>query len=242
MAETPPGKFTLFYTPVHEFIHKVLIAAHEAGLWNRLEMVPIFPRREGYGLGAINPLAKVPTLALADGKVLYGSQTICEVFDSFNTTAPLFPKSGDARWDAVTRLCLADITFELAIKVGYEPQEAHPRADVVEWNWPKIIRALDTMEADAGRLKDFDIGQAATLHALSYLHWHVSDKELMPPVPPRFDWRVGRPKLTAWWDRVIQRPSVQSHFRKPYVGDTSAENAQRKIADVIARQKRSGLR
>jgi glutathione S-transferase len=237
MVAPDASKFTLFYTPVHEFVHKYLVTAHEAGIWDRLEVVPIYPRREGYGLGAINPLAKVPTLAVPDGKTLFGSQTICEFFDSFNTSAPLYPARGPARWDALTRLSLGDITFELAIKVGYEPQEAHPRADVVEWNWPKIIRALDAMDADAHKWTAFDIGQASVLQALSYLHWHVSDKELMAPIPPRFNWRVGRPNLTAWWDRVTQRPSVRSHFQKPYVGDTSAENAQRKIAEVVERRK-----
>ena len=125
MVAPDASKFTLFYTPVHEFVHKYLVTAHEAGIWDRLEVVPIYPRREGYGLGAINPLAKVPTLALPDGKTLFGSQTICEFFDSFNAAASLYPARGPARWDALTRLSLGDITFELAIKVGYEPQEAH---------------------------------------------------------------------------------------------------------------------
>ena len=33
----------LFYSPFHTFIHKVLVTAHEAGLWDQIEFVPTYP-------------------------------------------------------------------------------------------------------------------------------------------------------------------------------------------------------
>ena len=71
----------LFYSPIHGFIHKVLVVAHEAGLWDKLEFVPVYPVKDGYSISAINPLHKVPTLVLDDYTVLYGSQTIVEYLD-----------------------------------------------------------------------------------------------------------------------------------------------------------------
>lgn len=230
----PPDKILVFYTPAHGFIHKILIAAFEAGIWDKLTFVPIYPRRDGYYINAINPLAKVPTIALPDGTVLYGSQTIVEYFDSFNTTSPLYPASGTARWDALRRLGLADITFDVTTRVCYEHTLKTPNAEVVEWNWPKLVRALDQMDKDAASLTGFDIGQAATLHAVSYLEWHMTNTVgLLPPVPKAYDWRIGRPALKAWWDKAIQRPSVQNHFQKTYVGDTSVEYAQAAIQHVL---------
>ena len=93
------------------------------------------------------------------------------------------------------------------------------------------------MEHDAARLKGFDVGQAATLHALSYLNRQLG-KGLMPPVPTKYDWRKGRPKLTAWWNKALERPSVKSHFNQEYQGKDTAAFAQEQIADVLRMQGR----
>ena len=82
----------LFYSPFHTFIHKVLVTIHEAGLWNDVEFVAVFPFKDlngkdqgdNYSITAINPLDKVPTLALDNGQVVYGSQAIVECVDSMS--------------------------------------------------------------------------------------------------------------------------------------------------------------
>jgi glutathione S-transferase len=229
------GRMKLFYSPIHGFIHKVLVTAHEAGVWDRIDFVPIYPMRDGYSIAAINPLHKVPTLALADGTVLYGSQTIVEYLDSLSRRRRLFPRSGAARWDALRRLALADTTFESTVNLALEKGEVPMRESVFTWYWPKIERALDQMEVDAAAAKGFDIGHAATLHALSYLDRQLG-KGLPPPVPEGYDWRDGRPKLTAWWNKAVARPSVTAHFNKDYVGEDSAEFAQRHVAEVLRAQ------
>jgi glutathione S-transferase len=234
-SKSSAGKLKIFYSPIHDFIHKVLVVAHEAGLWNRLEFVPIWPMKDGYSVAAINPLHKVPSLALPDGTVLYGSQTVVEYLDSFNKKAPLYPKAGPARWNALTRLALADTMFEVTVNVALELNEKPQRPSVYAWFWPKIQRALNAMEADAGNWKKFDVGQASALHALSYLDRQLK-KNLPLPIPQGYNWRDGRPKLTAWWNKAIKRPSVQSHYKKDFQGEDSAEFAQQKVAEVLRAQ------
>ncbi|MBT5047593.1 MAG: glutathione S-transferase, partial [Rhodospirillaceae bacterium] len=64
----------LFYSPFHRFVHKVLVAIHETGLGDDVELVPTFPFRnadgewvEGqYDISMLNPLGKVPTLTADD--------------------------------------------------------------------------------------------------------------------------------------------------------------------------------
>jgi len=224
----------LFYSPIHGFIHKVLVVAHEAGLWDKIEFVPIYPMRDGYSIAAINPLHKVPALALKDGTVLYGSQTIVEFLD-FTGKKKLYPKPGPKRWDALRRLALADTVFEVTVNMALEKGENPVRPSVYTWYWPKVLRALDQMEIDAGKTKGFDVGHAATLHALSYLNRQLG-KGLMPPVPANYDWRKGRPKLTAWWTKALERPSVKSHFNKDYKGNDTAEFAQQQVAEVLRAQ------
>ena len=227
----------LFYSPIHGFIHKVLVVAHEVGVWDQLEFVPVYPVKDGYSIAAINPLHKVPTLALDDGTVLYGSQAVVEYLDSLSTTGQrLYPAEGPARWDAVRRLALADTLFEVTVVMALESLEQPPREMVFKWNWAKVVRAVDQMEEDAAKgFASFDIGQASALHGLSYLD-RQTRRGLHTPVPEGWDWRDGRPALTAWWEQVIQRPSVLSHLDIEYEGEDSAEFCQSKVAEVLRAQ------
>jgi len=239
----------LFYSPFHTFIHKVLVTLHEAGLWDDMTFVPVYPYRnrdgveqgDKYSIAAINPLDKVPTLTLDDGQVVFGSQAIVECLDSMNKSGQhLYPADSARRWEAISRLALADTMFETTVMMvmeGWHPKEEQ-RKPLFEWIWPKQIRGLDKLEAFARRgFNNFDIGQAAMLHALSYMDFRTRFYEAKDPLYPDYDWMDGRPNLKAWWDEAIQRPSVTCHWNKDYDGDDSAEFCQKQIQDVLELQK-----
>lgn len=229
----------LFYSPVHDFIHKSVVVAEEVGVWSMIEEVPVYPRRHGYSIAAINPLQKVPTLALADGTVLYGSQTIVEYLDSVSVNGiHVYPAAGLRRWSALRRLALADIFFDVIVRIGQERLPKEPGTHIVKWNWPKLLRALDQMDIDIATADDFDIGHIGTLQALTYLERQV-DMVLPSPAPKTFDWREGRPRLADWFERAIARPSVASHYKKPFAGEDSPEYCQAKIAEVLRAQGRT---
>jgi len=229
----------LFYTPIHAFIHKILVTAHEVGVWDQIEVVPVYPVRHGYSLGAINPLHKVPCIALEDGTMLYGSQTAVEYLDSISTTGHhLYPPEGPKRWNALRRLALGDTMFESTVIMALESSEKPPRNSVYSWYWPKIVRGLAQMEEDATKGFDsFDIGQASTLHALTYLD-RQTQRGLHPPVPTGYDWRDSHPNLKAWFNEAVQRPSVIAHFNKDFDGDDSPEYCQSKVAEVLRAQQK----
>ena len=237
----------LFYSPFHTFVHKVLVTAHECGHWSDLERIATFPFKnlngedqgDAYSLAAINPLDKVPTLALDSGQVVFGSQAICEYFDGTSKARRMYPEPGLKRWDAITRLAMSDTIFETTVQMVAEQWQAPE-----QWNmslfqslWPKYIRALDKLEQDATRgWDDFDVGHAAMLHAISYLGFRAEFYEAKDPVEPNFRWREGRPALSDWYDEAIQRPSVQSHFEKDFTDDDSAERCQQAVQSVLTRQ------
>lgn len=238
----------LFYSPFHSFIHKVLVTAHEAGLWDQIEFVPIYPykNRDGedqgdrYSIAKLNPLGKVPTLALTDGRVIYASQSIVEYLDANGTSGHrLYPPEGPDRWDAVTRLALCDTIFELTVMLvqeGWNPEEEQ-RIPYFEWIWPKLLRGLDRLEERTQQgYTQFDIGHAAALHALSYFDFRSRFYEAKDPLYPDYDWAEGRPNLKAWWNEASQRPSVTSHYQKDFEGDDSAEFCQAKVQEVLAAQ------
>ena len=239
-AIADPRFMRLFYSPFHSFVHKTLVVAHEAGLWETLTRVPTFPFRDlngrfvtgQYDMSKLAPLGKVPCLALEDGTVLYGSQTIVEFLDAQRVTNRLYPPDGAKRWDALRRLALGDTLFECAVQLSMEawlPEEARRRT-LYEWVWPKIVATLDEAERWAATNPDFDIGSAGLLQGVSYLGEEGSIEDLLHP---RYRWRDGRPALSDWYDVVIQRPSVKAHLNVDYDGDMSPENHQRHVQAVI---------
>jgi len=236
----------LFYSPFHKFIHKALVVAHEVGLWDQLQFVPTYPfnnlkgepQGDKYSIAAINPLGKVPTLALDDGTVIYGSQAIVEYLDSNSQNGQrLYPEPGPARWDNLTRLALGDTIFEVSVTISMEGglPEADQRLKTYQWIWPKLTRAFDALELRTAQGFDqFDIGQAAALQGISYLDYRSQVQA--DPVQPDYDWKVGRPHLTAWWNAMLERPSVVAHYQKDYEGDDSAEFLQANVKEVLALQ------
>lgn len=240
----------LFYSPFHTFIHKVLVTAHECGLWDEIDFIATFPFKnldgedqgEAYTIKDINPLSKVPTLATDEGQVIYGSQSICEFLDSHSKARRMYPAPGPARWDAVTRLALSDTIFEGTVQMVAEQWQEPEQWNmfVFERLWPKFIRGLDWLNKEAVKgWHDFDVGHAAMLHAISYLGFRAEFYEAKDPIYPNFDWREGRPALSDWYDEAVQRPSVQSHYNKDFTGDSSPERLQNAVQEVLAAQKAS---
>ena len=81
----------LHWSPRSPFVRKVMIAAHELGVADRLETVRtvVAMSEPNLELLADNPLGKIPTLVLDDGTALYDSLTICEYLDSLGRAAPV---------------------------------------------------------------------------------------------------------------------------------------------------------
>lgn len=233
----------LFYSPFHGFIHKVLVTTHEAGLWDDMTFVATYPfrNRDGvdqgdrYSLLPVNPLDKVPTLVTGEWQVIYGSEPICQYLDSISRANHLYPAAGPARWDAMRRHDRAQTVFENTVMMnmeGWRPEEER-HMDVFEWIWPKILRVLDELEDECQEEQGFDIGHAATLHALSYGDFGSKFYEAVDPLHPRYDFREGRPNLARWYESMLERPSVKSHLNRDFAGDDSPEYFQAQLAEVV---------
>ncbi len=192
----------LLYAQASPYARKVLVLAHETGLFSRLDVVvaaasPTGPAPEVKGH---NPLGKIPALVLDDGTALYDSRVICEYLDGLSTGTRLFPE-GPARWDALTRQALADGLLDAALLIRYERVL---RPETLRWDaWEagqtaKIVAALDRIETIVADMPLLDIGTAAIACALGYLDFRFPD----------LDWRGGRPAAAAWYAVFERRPSM----------------------------------
>jgi len=235
----------LFYSPFHGFIHKVLVTAHATGHWDDIEFVPTYPFRnrdgedqgDDYSIADLNPLDKVPTLITDDGMSVYGSEPVCRYLDHTSRAARVYPEPGPALWDALRRHDRAQTVFEGTVQMnmeGWYPEEER-HMGLYRWMWPKILRSFDEMEAEADGWGDgLDIGHICTLHALSYLDFGSKFYEAVDPLYPRYDFREGRPRLAAWYERITRHPSVASHWNVDFEGDDSAANCQRHVREAVA--------
>ena len=186
----------LYYHPISPFVRKVMICAHENGLFDAIELVLTDTLDEG--LRRVNPLCKIPVLQLDDGTALYDSRVICEHLDGVGRGA-MIPAHGPDRLR--TRLLealgdgVADATLRRVMEIRRPEGERH--ADVVE----RQSRAIRAGLTEAERLVDstqFALGEASVAAALIYLDTRLPDE----------GWRGAHPRLAAWLATVDRRPSL----------------------------------
>ncbi|MET7243417.1 glutathione S-transferase [Methylobacterium sp. EM32] len=195
----------LFYAKTSPFVRKVLVVAHELGLFERLELLPAaaHPINRDATIRAQNPLAQVPTLILDDGTALADSRVICEYLDHLGQGG-VFPAPGPARWAALTAQSTGDGLLDAALLCVYETrvrQESERSPAWVGGQREKIVDALARIEAAAPGLGErVDIASITYGCALGYLDLRLPD----------LGWRERAPAAAAWYAGFGERPSMQA--------------------------------
>lgn len=196
----------LLYAPTSPYVRKVMVCAHLLGLAEQIALLPSAANpvvRDGR-IAAHNPVAKVPTLILADGRALFDSRVICEYLASFKPETGLFPASGEARWQALGRQALADGLLDAALLARYEytARPAEKRYDA--WRAAQLVKVracLDTIEQQAAALAtaQLTIGEVTIACALGYLDFRF----------PELNWRDAHPNAAHWHAQVQALPALQ---------------------------------
>ncbi len=193
----------LYYTPTSPFVRKVLIAAIELGLRDRIqtELLRPSPTVASKELSQHNPLSKIPALVLDDGGTLYDSSVICEYLETL-AGRRLVPAEGTARFEVLRTAALCDGILDAAILVFYERHQRPPELHWEPWisgQTTKALQGLDALEALApGWSEEVDLGQVCAGATLGWLDFRGVTGDL---------W-ADRPALKAWYDRFSARPSM----------------------------------
>lgn len=193
----------LYYSQTSPFVRKVLVAAHELGLADRIEKLPAsaHPVDRDRALVARNPLGQVPTLVTDDGDVLYDSRVICEYLSEL-ADGEVVPSDGEARWRALVDQSLADGILDAAVITRYE-MAARPEAlrwsDWIAGQLDKVACGLAELERRAPDFGDrIDVGTIAYGCALGYLDFRFAS----------LAWRDGHPNTAAWFEWFGGRDSM----------------------------------
>ncbi len=196
----------LHWSPRSPFVRKVMVAAHELGLADAMTLVRsvAMMTKPNPDIMVDNPLSKIPTLVLDDGRVLFDSLTICEYLDFRAGGHRLFPPAGDARWQALTDHALANGLLDLLILWRNEREKPADRQTValLESFALRVGAGLDRLEQAAARLGEtpFTIGQITVGCCLSYVDFRFAD----------LAWRASRPQLAAWHETFNARDSARA--------------------------------
>ncbi|SFR36023.1 glutathione S-transferase [Litoreibacter janthinus] len=193
-----------FTSPTSPYVRKVLVILRETDQLKDVEMVaaggtPIDP---GTIPRELNPLGKIPALALDNGQPLYDSRVICRFFDD-RAKSGLYGK-GNETWQLQTLEATGDGILDAAILMVYEARVRPEDKQYAEWTeaqWRKIDTALDALENHWIDILSWDllnIGQIAIGCALGYLDLRHADRS----------WRESRTKLAEWEAGFAKRDSM----------------------------------
>ena len=181
-------------SPPSPFGRKVKIAAGILGLTDRISVVVADTNSADDALRTQNPLGKIPTLVLADGRTLFDSRVILEYLDHVAGGGRIIPSEPDARFAALRLQALCDGIMDASILQIYEARfrpEAVRHQPWLDYQADKVARALRVLEAEPQALDATPhVGQIALACALGYLDLRFKG-----------EWRNTHPQLVSWLDR-----------------------------------------
>lgn len=152
----------------------------------------------------LNPLGKIPVLALDDDTVLFDSRVISEYLDNVAPNNKLMPAPNRERTEVKRWEALADGISEAAGIVFLERKrpEAQQSAEWIARQQDKIIRGLEYMSDQLGESAwcmgtHFTLADVCVGCALGYLAFRF----------PEIDWSAKHPNLARLYDKLMQRPA-----------------------------------
>jgi glutathione S-transferase len=193
----------LLWSSRSPFVRKVVVAAHELGIADRIELqrVNVSANATNTEVMHSNPLNKIPTLLLDDGSVMIDSPVIAEYLDETHGKGELFARNTARRWQIRRLHALGDgiMNFNIARlgekARGEQASEAFGAAFLA-----KTKATLDLLEQETEQLERLSIGSIAVAVALAHLDFRFAEDA----------WRDHRPKLAAWHARFAERRSMQA--------------------------------
>ena len=200
----------LSFSQASPFARKVRIAAIELGLIDKIELMPatVAPGTVNEDYSKITPLKKLPVLITNDGDVILDSYVIVEYLNEM-VGGSLIPDYGPRRWQAKTNHSLINGMLDSMLLCRYEkmvrPQGLQWQAwSDDHWNraWTGMARFENMPDVLNG---PFDISQIGLVCVLGYADFRFAD----------CGWRKAYPKLDAFHQKMLERPSVKISVPPP---------------------------
>jgi glutathione S-transferase len=194
----------LTFSPASPFARKVRIAAIELGLIDKIEFTPVSvaPGTPNDEYAKIHPLKKLPVLILDNGDVILDSYVIVEYLNEI-AGGDLIPDYGPTRWKIKTDHSLLQGMLDSMLLCRYERITRPEGARWQAWyddHWNRAWRGMARFEGRDDVLKGpLTIAQIGLVCVLGYADFRFAD----------CGWRKAYPKLDAFHQKMLERPSVK---------------------------------
>jgi glutathione S-transferase len=182
----------------------VRIAAIELGLVDKIEFVPatVAPGTANDDYSLITPLKKLPVLILNTGEVILDSYVIVEYLNEL-AGGNLISDYGPTRWKIKTDHSLLQGMLDSMLLCRYEKMVRPQGLQWQAWyddHWNRAWSGMARFEARDDVLSGpFTIAQIGLVCVLGYADFRFAD----------CGWRKAYPKLDAFHQKMLQRPSVK---------------------------------
>jgi glutathione S-transferase len=188
------------------FVRKVRVIAAEKGL--PVEYVVQRANAPGSPVPQMNPLGKIPVLALDNGEMVYDSVVIGEYLDGVKAEPRLVPADFEGRIAVKRYEALGDGLAEVIVNISHDlgPMKATElQAEYIARQYGKLERTLGTLErAIAGRTwlwqDRFSLADICAGYGILYLDLAMKS----------YDWRSKYPGLAPYGERLLARESFKS--------------------------------
>ncbi len=191
------------------FVRKVRIVLAEKKIEYEFELDS--PWAPETNIPTLNPLGKVPVLAIDDESVLFDSRVICEYLDNVAPNNKLMPTTNRERTEVKRWEALADGICEAAGNIFLEKKRPAEKqsTDWIARQESKIIRGLDYMAAQLAENTwcigtHFTLADIASGCALGYLAFRF----------PEIDWSEKHPNLARLHGKLLLRPAFADSIPK----------------------------
>jgi glutathione S-transferase len=156
----------------------------------------------------INPIGRVPTLVLDDGRALPESEVICEYLEDAYPEPSLRPADpwGRARMRLISRIC--DVYLVMAMVPFFNlagRSRRHWTPEAIEAAAAKVAEALDYLEHYIGE-DGYAVGRSLSQADGALVPQLVLASEWIPGLFGTPDPLPARPKLSAYWAAVQTDP------------------------------------
>jgi len=192
------------------YARKVRIAMREKGI--ECEEVVDNPWLPGAGVARANPLAKVPSLILDDGRVVHDSKVIMEYLETLGRLPQFLPSDPALRVAHKQIEAIADGVCD-AIVLSVLERARPPENRSEDWlarQRAKIIAGTEELSRLLGDSEWFTqwgygLADVATACALGYIDLRY----------PEYDWRAGHGNLARLFDRLSAREAYAQTVPRP---------------------------
>lgn len=194
----------LYITPGSPYARMARIVVLEKKLESQVETIVAKTRTAHSPYYDINPSGRVPYLVRDDGVGMEESALICAYLDHLDGAPQFDLPGGDQTWESRRLEALARSMLDGLSVWGREilRPENERSPGVIQHESARAQRMADVWERE--------IAQPLMRGALNMIQITLACALGLEARNPGFLWRVGRPGLAGWFERIAARPSLKA--------------------------------